>query len=447
MLDLETKKVLEIDPETRKEYDENIEKIENRFRYLVSEEYKHRGVRRPEDTDFLKGKLLSRLSLELIFFNNSKVNPFRLSDIEIREVKEEMDKKAISIDAVNWERVDSIVSRTKFFAKLPKPIRLTLLRNSEYCFFPRDTCVFKQGDYGDLMYVILRGSCNVRIDRITQYGTKENVIVNCLMDGDKFGELAMMGTMQRSKDGPQVDHVAAMQKQVKEMKRLALQREQVVEKELVEESEEKRFLNEEMKKTKEEMVKSEEEKEKERLGLLVNEQTNQQAANESPESKIILPNYKRDKDLPASYFERTKRAATIQVAESADMLAIPRERFKDILLSLIQKELDVKLKVLMCLPFFEKSEPFSLIPVANNMVSRTYKMGETILKEGETPKEFCIVAQGVVKIVKETIISRPLNPLIFAKGRIPALKNFNCGLRNIFTEIELYNNVIRKIYG
>ena len=112
------------------------------------------------------------------------------------------------------------------------------------------------------------------------------------------------------------------------------------------------------------------------------------------------------------------------MAESADLLCIPRERFKDILLSLIQKELDVKLKVLLIIPFFEKVEPFSLIPLANNLSVKVYKIGEVILKEGETPSEFSIISAGKVKVVKEITASRILTPANFAKGRVSALKGF-----------------------
>ena len=49
------KKVIEMDPEIQKEFTESIEKIEGRFRYLVSEEEKNKDVKNPEDIDFLKG--------------------------------------------------------------------------------------------------------------------------------------------------------------------------------------------------------------------------------------------------------------------------------------------------------------------------------------------------------------------------------------------------------
>ena len=53
--------------------------------------------------------------------------------------------------------------------------------------------VFKQGDFGDQMYIILQGSVNVKIDhKLGSY--TELKLVNVLYDGQHFGELAIMKT-------------------------------------------------------------------------------------------------------------------------------------------------------------------------------------------------------------------------------------------------------------
>jgi CRP-like cAMP-binding protein len=58
--------------------------------------------------------------------------------------------------------------------------------------------------------------------------------------------------------------------------------------------------------------------------------------------------------------ERTKRSATIEVLESAEMLTLDRQAFKRILMSLMQTDLSDKLHVLMHLPYFEVSPFLSL---------------------------------------------------------------------------------------
>jgi len=71
---------------------------------------------------------------------------------------------------VNYEKVDHIVQKLKFFQKLPKPVRISLLRSAEFNHYPMGSTVFQQGDYGDLMYIILRGSANVRVQKADNYG-------------------------------------------------------------------------------------------------------------------------------------------------------------------------------------------------------------------------------------------------------------------------------------
>ena len=52
------------------------------------------------------------------------------------------------------------------------------------------------------------------------------------------------------------------------------------------------------------------------------------------------------------YKERSRRAATIEVSETCDLLCISRKNYQEILLHMMQRELDHKLKALLTLPFF-----------------------------------------------------------------------------------------------
>ena len=273
----------------------------------------------------------------------------------------------------------------KSFAKFSKNVRLTLLRDAEFRHYERGSFVFKQGDYGDNMYIILRGSCNVRISRKNKHGIIEDVIVNCLYDGDMFGELSMMGTSMKSKLQTKTTHLN------KKAKTFSKQNGQS------EATQSNTHIS---------GRKSNKLSEMEALGL---------------KSPVMIEDEKR-------YFERTKRAASIQVAQATDVLSIPRERFKVILMNVIQKKLDVKLKILLNLSFFEKIEPYLLIPLASNLSTKTFKMGEAILKEGETPTEFCIIAEGTLKVVKEMVVSKIRTQTNYTKGGGKPLRNFKFGI-------------------
>lgn len=86
-----------------------------------------------------------------------------LYETDIISIKHEYNKKNFMPEHVNYEKIDNLVMRLKFFSKLPKPVRISLLKSATYNHFPSGSTVFKQGDFGDLMYIILRGSVNVRI--------------------------------------------------------------------------------------------------------------------------------------------------------------------------------------------------------------------------------------------------------------------------------------------
>ena len=126
-------------------------------------------------------------------------NPHVLSEMDIQIIKAEYAKKATNPDKVDYEKIDKLVMRLKFFSKLSKSVRMSLLRQADYIYYESGSTIFKQGDYGDLMYVILRGSVNVRVKKRDFYGTIQNVIAAVLYDGTHFGELALMGTATQKK--------------------------------------------------------------------------------------------------------------------------------------------------------------------------------------------------------------------------------------------------------
>lgn len=66
--------------------------------------------------------------------------------------------------------------------------------------FSKDTVIFHQGDVGDYMYIILKGSVGVRITINTPMPEKK--IVAKLCEGDQFGELALISDSEKNKEKP-----------------------------------------------------------------------------------------------------------------------------------------------------------------------------------------------------------------------------------------------------
>ena len=98
------------------------------------------------------------------------------------------------------EKIDKITRRIKFFSKFQKPIRYRLLKISTLVKKSANENLFRQGDFGDFLYVILKGSVNVIVNRRNNIGEVSENIVASLYDGSNFGELAMMGANRNTKE-------------------------------------------------------------------------------------------------------------------------------------------------------------------------------------------------------------------------------------------------------
>ena len=103
----------------------------------------------------------------------------------------------------NFERIDGFLKILKFFIKFDQKTRLYLLKKSNLQEFKPGQIIFNQGDFGNYMYVVLKGAVNVRKIKKGRDGQMQNYVINTLYDGDIFGELAMMGTTQKKEKNVQ----------------------------------------------------------------------------------------------------------------------------------------------------------------------------------------------------------------------------------------------------
>jgi len=115
-----------------------------------------------------------------------------LTEIALRIIKQEYKKKKEDESSVNYQKIADLTSQLTFFARLADHVKLDILRNATLVSYPANTTIFKQGDVGELMYIILKGSVHVRTKKKTTYGSVENLIVNTLYDGLHFGDYAII---------------------------------------------------------------------------------------------------------------------------------------------------------------------------------------------------------------------------------------------------------------
>ena len=224
--------------------------------------------------------------------------------------------------------------------------------------------LFRQGDFGDFLYVILKGSVNVIVNHRNNIGEVSENIVASLYDGSNFGELAMMGANRNTKE-LKIDLIS----------------------QIITKSDIDKFIK------MEEAEKNLEEKQKhlKEAKELNNKYNTYRKIIEKLENEI--------KDAyDAKVREGQRRLATIKVQESSYMLVIPRNEFKTILLSLYQTDFEFKLKILKKISFFKDSDAASLIPFASYLTVKKFKMGEVIIRDGSRIDEFYIVGEGRCKV-------------------------------------------------
>lgn len=113
----------------------------------------------------------------------------KLSDEALATARGELTKPG---EDRNCRLLLSLLSKLKFFTKFQTDVRVKFLRIGQVMGFSQGQEIFRQGDQGDLMFVILHGSVTVK--RTSPAFGADPVIVNTLYDGDSFGELTMFGT-------------------------------------------------------------------------------------------------------------------------------------------------------------------------------------------------------------------------------------------------------------
>lgn len=263
-------------------------------------------------------------------------NTTRLTAHEINFIRQEFKKQKKDIQ---FGRLDDIVSRLKFFVRMNREVRIALLREANYVHYKKGETIFRMGDYGDLMYVILRGGCLVKVPQ-KSLDQGQLLTVASLYDGSHFGELAMIGTKTKNPNAIELHEI----KGLNEVPRVE------------EEERKKKMLRDQMKRNKRENQK----KKKMLMHLSYNDINHFEEIDEVDEDTVKEKNADLREELGVQenqqagkgYVERTRRAATIEVSEDCDLLAINRETFKELYVSILQKDIDNKIKIIMQLPFF-----------------------------------------------------------------------------------------------
>jgi CRP-like cAMP-binding protein len=234
--------------------------------------------------------------------NNSEYSKctFDSQSITEQELKFLIKQFELPVVRRDFERIDQVMLKLDFFKKYQKEIRMPLYEFSEIKFFLPNSTVFSQGDLGDNLYVIIKGS--VTVIKSTEDFRNHPVVVNSLYSGQHFGDIALIHAL---KSNP--------------------------------------FSN---------------------------------------------------------------RSATIKTSESCHFLVIPKFKYQDLLLNLQLTFLQEKTIFLSNLKFFTGIDPALLIPLACNLHSKTFTLGEVIFSKGQVPEGIFILYKGQAKLVTQGFTSQ-----------------------------------------
>lgn len=204
-------------------------------------------------------------------------------------------------------------------------IREKLISKAELCSYPMGHTIFRQGDFGDKMYIILKGSVNVIIhytDPIT--GKPGQKTVAWMRDGSSFGEYSMLGSKSRAAKDSVFTSIAKMVNNINS--RLVFLKKSVIYQQEIDLKSQNMIEEWKKKKAEEEAIKY------------------------NPSLKV---------EAPPVYQERTKRAADIVVAEDILLFELSREYFREIIMETIKDEHEKKMRILADLPLFKVPSAFT----------------------------------------------------------------------------------------
>ncbi|KAL3663755.1 hypothetical protein V7S43_011170 [Phytophthora oleae] len=109
-----------------------------------------------------------------------------------REYIKVLTKKKHARSKADIDMLSEYLQTLKFFRSLPKSFVRELCEVVDFLTLPAGACVFREGEVGDLFYIIFSGSADVNINSKDFKGNLQMTKLVNLTEGAHFGELALM---------------------------------------------------------------------------------------------------------------------------------------------------------------------------------------------------------------------------------------------------------------
>ena len=112
------------------------------------------------------------------------------------------------------------------------------------------------------------------------------------------------------------------------------------------------------------------------------------------------------------------RSAACKAVELTEVLVIPKEKYREIIVSEIETQLDRKIAFLAALPMFYGAPKTSLIPLASNVSPELFTFNEKLISKGALPRGLYIILSGSCSLYSEGFCLRPKFMKKYARARI-----------------------------
>lgn len=132
-------------------------------------------------------KMQNEMKKNLIKYEHNDIISKDINEQTLKILDEEFCKDT---SARNYGILETILKNLVFFSKFPFEIRMKLIKASVFKKYESDEIIIKQGEAGDSMFVILRGSIKI-VKSSPEFGNLK-LTINSMYDGETFGELALL---------------------------------------------------------------------------------------------------------------------------------------------------------------------------------------------------------------------------------------------------------------
>jgi len=329
-------------------------------------------------------KYTDRVISEFKFDNDNTEGPKHKNLIlpsEVDKIESFYNKlnKNYRITEADLDAVIAISARIAFFEKLDKETQISIIKGASFRRANTGDYIFRKGDQGNSMFVILAGSAKVLL---TKFNEKKQVneehAVTTLTDGKTFGEYTLLNFNTGSSNNSSLGQELFGLKSTLCHKGF----------EMILEAQRLPFLKDE----------TEEERQRRIFKYVVD--------NMMPEAKPHT------------------RSASILIQEPTYLLEVPAEVFQSSIVNKIKTEAINKARLLASQIYFANHQSLNFIPIAMMMSKKEFKLGEIILKKGETPSALVIIKEGFCEAVYITKRMRPIVKDILKPSHRPPLRSF-----------------------